>query len=453
MPTNPNPNPVIVVPGITATGLRDEYPVDAQRVWVPTSQMAGDFARIALHPIDPRAGADMGLPLYEAVEPARVVPDEIFGLVYRELVEELRHDLGSRETGPVPVYPFGYDWRQALADTQVVFAEFVQEVIDRTSLMPGYRNTPWADNPTVDLVGHSMGGLIIAGYLADWPNDHRVARIATLGTPFRGSVEALLKLATGEGSVGGERVAQREREMSRLLPAVYHLLPDYDRVLCDTHDQPCDPFQLSSMQWGTMASIATAYQRLAPEITPAEDAAAATLKRMLDAAREHRRITNNPRLLQRAGLTPNDWLCIAGVDEKTRVRAIGKRHGEWTRYDLDSMEKRNRWSASKDDEQRKETGDGTVPLRAAIPGFLDEANIVCITDDDIPWIRGMGDRALEAGIGLHGSLPAMGMAQRLILSHLKLQNGKRGLPFGRVRGSRIPGVENWNPPITNLEER
>ena len=52
--------PVILVPGITGTYLRDEYRLPPDRVW---SVLQHDFSRVALHPDDPR---------YEAVEPARV---------------------------------------------------------------------------------------------------------------------------------------------------------------------------------------------------------------------------------------------------------------------------------------------------------------------------------------------------------------------------------------------
>ena len=39
--------PVIVVPGITATNLRDEYPISPETVW---SAISKDYSRISLHP-------------------------------------------------------------------------------------------------------------------------------------------------------------------------------------------------------------------------------------------------------------------------------------------------------------------------------------------------------------------------------------------------------------------
>jgi hypothetical protein len=55
-------DPVIVVPGITATCLRDEYIVGHEMVWAVLKE---NFERITLHPNDLK---------YEAMEPARVKP-------------------------------------------------------------------------------------------------------------------------------------------------------------------------------------------------------------------------------------------------------------------------------------------------------------------------------------------------------------------------------------------
>jgi hypothetical protein len=97
----PLPNPVVVVPGITANYLRDEYVLPPEIVW---SVMTKEYERASLHPDNLR---------YEAIEPARVRPDQLFEVAYKELIEELKHNLREREDRPVPVYPFAYDWRQA----------------------------------------------------------------------------------------------------------------------------------------------------------------------------------------------------------------------------------------------------------------------------------------------------------------------------------------------------
>ncbi len=79
--------PVIFVPGITATSLEDYYPIPPEEVW--TAVLYKRYERISLHPDDIR---------YEAIEPARVGPYSLFGLIYEDLIEALRHDLaGTRD--------------------------------------------------------------------------------------------------------------------------------------------------------------------------------------------------------------------------------------------------------------------------------------------------------------------------------------------------------------------
>lgn len=69
----------------------------------------------------------------------------------------------------MPVYPFAYDWRQPLELVQAALAGFVDEVIDRTKLLQHYHDAGYGDPATfpgrVNLVAHSMGGLVVAGYV------------------------------------------------------------------------------------------------------------------------------------------------------------------------------------------------------------------------------------------------------------------------------------------------
>ena len=102
----------------------------------------------------------------------------------------------------MPVFPFGYDWRMPLDRTEKQLAGFVQQVIDRTLLLRTYRDDEaYTANPTVSLIGHSMGGLIIAGYL-ERSSGGCVDKVVTLGTPFQGSFEAILKVITGTADFG-----------------------------------------------------------------------------------------------------------------------------------------------------------------------------------------------------------------------------------------------------------
>ena len=212
------PCPTIFLPGILGTELRDDYPLPAKTVYsmwtnVPLVDASGDFERIALHPDDLR---------YERVEPASVRPDAVLSMMYKEFILELRHSLSKDPARPVPVYAFPYDWRQPLETTEDRLAAYIDEVIARTRLTRHYaRDAGWKKRPLVNLVGHSMGGLVIAGLLARRPElSAKIGRVATIGTPYRGSIEAVTKLCMGVSTLGADSSSAREREAARMTPAL-----------------------------------------------------------------------------------------------------------------------------------------------------------------------------------------------------------------------------------------
>ena len=169
--------PVVVIPGVTATTLKDFYPTSAETVW---GMLAKDYLRVALHPDNLR---------YEQIEPALLRPDEPLSIPYDEFVKELRHDLTRKRDEPRPVFLFSYDWRQPLEVLVEHLKGFLEEVVARTALLRHYaRDTPQYSHDTgrVDLVGHSMGGLLVAGYLARNPSTHRARKVVTLAHPSEG---------------------------------------------------------------------------------------------------------------------------------------------------------------------------------------------------------------------------------------------------------------------------
>ena len=203
------------MPGVTATYLRDKYPLPPEAVW---TVLRKDFDRAKLHPDNIH---------FEAVQPAMVESDQIYEIAYKELVEELRYDLSAGPDAQVPVYPFGYDWRHPVHVTEAELAAFVNDVIERTKITRHYFEDGYGDNPKVNLVGHSMGGLVVAGYVERFGGD-KIGKVATLATPFNGSFEAIVKMATGTANIGGGTPSSREREAARVTPSLYNLLPSFD---------------------------------------------------------------------------------------------------------------------------------------------------------------------------------------------------------------------------------
>lgn len=441
--------PVVVVPGITATVLRDEYPVAAEAIW---KVIGKEWDRVFLHPDDLR---------YERDEPAVVRPDGVFPIPYREFIEELRHDLSEKGDEPVPVYPFPYDWRQPLRRVQESLSVFLDEVIARTSLLRHYHKAEYADDPKVDLVGHSMGGLIIAGLLADagQTGDARVRKVATLGSPFRGSFEAVIKVAVGTAALGLGEESSRDREAARLTPALYHLIPSIEGGLEVDPGLPADLFDAGLWQPGVIATIGE-YIRLhgldAPRAKRDREARAREiLQGILDGARAHRESLEGLRL-ERSGLTRDDWLAVVGVGEKTRTQLRIAEDGGDPWFDLASAGRKNGYPKPKGgDVELWETGDGTVPYRGARSAFVPLESIVCVSDDDFGYWE-ISDKLLEkVGVGLHGMLPEMNLVRKLVVAHLKGDANEKGRAHPGIWGRQAPDLEDaeWDPPLKGLRKK
>ena len=420
--------PVIFVPGITASDLHDAYQLPPEAVW--TTIRTHHYERITLHPDDQR---------YEFHEPARVVPGGPFPMIYENLVAEVRDGLSDDQGATAAVYPFGYDWRLPLDRTEESLAAFIEEVVDRTRLMGHYRHSDWADNPTVSLVGHSMGGLIIGGYIERYGGGS-VHRVVTLGSPFQGSYEAILKVATGTADLGDNAGGARERRMARMTPALYHLLPSFAGALNVDEGLEADIYRPAAWQpsvVGTLEKQVEGWSISGDEL----------FADMLGAAAAHRARLAGLRLGDR-GMSDTDWLAVAGVGAETRVELRVRSNDDGTpRFDLRSDERRNDWD-SDDEALRLQTGDGTVPLAGAIPQFLDESQLVCVTPGDFGYWE-VRDRGLSKAAGFHGLLPKMNMLHRLTLRFLL----GRDDPYGNTWGRALPGVTEWDPPLALAHRR
>ncbi len=429
------PAPVIFLPGIMGSTLRDEYPVGPENVWSVAKAALKSYERITLHPDNLR---------YEVIEPARVVKDQVFELFYHEIIEELRYNLSPGPDQPVPVYPFAYDWRQPLAVTQAALAAFVTEVIERTSLMRHYFDAGYtAANGKVNLVGHSMGGVIIAGYASDYGLD-RVEKVVTLAAPFRGSIESIAKTTLGGGGFSAASGGSREREAARTTPALYHLLPSYDGAVKPTKLDVYLPENWQRSIVNTLASFVERHSLALKETDDAKRSAEAQtlaedlLKKILDEAWEHRAGLEKLKL-------PDSkiWLSVVGVGADTRLNVkITVDPDDGPGFELPDPS--NEWTKKSSSE---DTGDNTVPFPGARCAFIPEEQVVCLSPDDFEFLE-FGDKLLNH-LGFHSALPNMNVAIRLTISHLL------GRPQGDIWGRCSPEInaKDWDPPIDGLARK
>lgn len=289
---------------------------------------------------------------------------------------------------------------------------------------------------------------MIAGYLERY-GAAKLDRVASLASPFRGSFESMVKIATGTANLGVRAPSSREREAARVTPSIYHLFPDFETgVRTDPEDGfPRSTFDPDLIQPSIEDSVVAYAERFALGRTKKERTATGKklLPLMLKEAERHRkRIAKLD--LQKQGLSADRWLCVVGVGAKTRVRMTIESDRGRPVFRLTSDDLVDDWADETRD--RTKTGDGTVHFEGAQPGFLRLENLVCVSPDDF-GIWELQDRAVARLAGFHGILPNMNMLHRLLVRHFTGADDRRGNTWGRP----APGVSkaDWRPAVAPLK--
>ncbi len=220
--------PVILVPGLMGSRLRESR--SGEEVWTGSfgKILFSDYAGLALQP-DPHSlwPRPSGLEAFDITSHA--AGGDYYGAIMQTLEEVGRY----RRTLPgTPVraenrhyYVFSYDWRQDNVQSARKLSRFIEQI----------RQDYGDPDLRVDIIAHSMGGLITRYYLrygeVDVLDDNEfpvnmagaqhVRRVILLGTPNLGSVEAVRSFIAGE-KVGLRRIPT---EVLATMPSIYQLFP------------------------------------------------------------------------------------------------------------------------------------------------------------------------------------------------------------------------------------
>jgi hypothetical protein len=356
----PGRNPVIVIPGILGSRLRDGG--TGRLVW---GAFSGDYAdprdddgaRLIALPMKP------GVPLSElrdAVHPdgaldrvrLRVLGLPVSVSAYRNILAVLgvggyRDDTlgrsGAIDYGDAhfTCFQFDYDWRRDLAESARRLGDFIRQrrryVQAELEARYGVANA----DVRFDIVAHSMGGLVARYFLrygsqdlpADgsepeitWEGARYIGRVILIGTPNAGSLDALFELVDGTNL--GPFIPRYPPAVLGTMPAVYQLLPrGRHRVLvdaanpADAYDDLYDPALWERQRWGLADRTQDRVLRqLLPEVANAAERRLIALdhqRKSLDRARAMARALDAPATLP-AGL---QLFLIAGDSTPTEAVA------------------------------------------------------------------------------------------------------------------------------------
>lgn len=223
---------VVVLPGIMGSTLRDR---DGREVWGTSlgSIVKGVLTRgKAIKRLElPDGIGDEPAP--DGVVAGSLMPDIhvipgiwSVSIGYEAMIRWFRENFDVVEETPsaperiANFVTFPYDWRLSNRASAVALQRRVEPLLERLRTQPGRAGAQ------VVFIGHSMGGLV-ARYYVDVLGGHEITnKVITLGTPHRGALNALDSLVNGVSKGFGPFKIDLTK-LSRSLPSLYQLLPEY----------------------------------------------------------------------------------------------------------------------------------------------------------------------------------------------------------------------------------
>jgi hypothetical protein len=216
------PDVVVLLPGITGSALSK----DGKEVWALSGNAVlrgllslGDSVReLELRTDDPVAEEVDGVTAERVIPDLHLIPGlwKIDG--YTKIADALKDvfDLEPNKN----FFEFAYDWRR---DNRAS-AHRLERLSEQW--LADWKRESGADDPRLILIGHSMGGLVSRYFLECLEGWRRTRALFTIGTPFRGSLNAIDTLVHGvrKGPFGLLDLSK----LTRSFTSVYQLLPVFE---------------------------------------------------------------------------------------------------------------------------------------------------------------------------------------------------------------------------------
>ncbi|MFI2506692.1 hypothetical protein [Streptomyces sp. NPDC018972] len=223
MPTLPVTDLVVVLPGIMGSVLAK----DGREVWNHTLAVAGRHALGRLHEVRaltlPRdigdADPEDGVEAVGLLKGLHILPGVSAIDGYGTLLDFLERRLHVSERNG-NLLPFPYDWRLSVRLNARRLAARVEPAL---TAWRGLTGDPGAQ---ALFVAHSMGGLVARYYLDVLGGSRHARGLVTIGTPYRGSVNALASLHGGVAPRLG-RLSEPFTGLARSMPSLHQLLPTW----------------------------------------------------------------------------------------------------------------------------------------------------------------------------------------------------------------------------------
>ncbi len=199
--------PVVIVPGILGSYLNRNNELKTQ-IWPNMAKMLIEPFDNYLDELIVNTDGLSSLPL--------LLPTDIFRKIslinidfFDELIKQLINNNYQENTD---LFVFPYDWRLDNTDNANLLNDKINEILQQTGVKK------------VDIVAHSMGGLVVKQYIKNI-NGEFVRKFIDIATPHLGSPKAFKILSYGDNLDIAILNQDRIKTITQNMPSIYQLLP------------------------------------------------------------------------------------------------------------------------------------------------------------------------------------------------------------------------------------
>ncbi len=212
-PTKKFSEPCVIVPGVAGTTLVDSNTLDFKTVF--------EFPNLFTPVLDTELELD---PQYDSKIDGIVERNHIEHIAYKQPVAKLMEKSDSF------FYIFGYDWRQSNLVNGQLLIDFIEKVKVKTG------------KKSVNVLTHSMGGLVFLGALREGLNIDSLNRVVIAACPFLGSLDAYDVIVRGKQFPILNPIHHDENvsKIGRTFPSAYELCAVFDGAVRFSDGKPWD---------------------------------------------------------------------------------------------------------------------------------------------------------------------------------------------------------------------
>jgi len=212
----PAKTPVLIVPGLVGTEMKKGN----ELLWADLGRMLSDIGDSFLDALSFSVNLTSNDSLVSIADVIRKLETGL-GLVKYDYSEGLINEFkGQDYVGEENLFTFPYDWRYGVSgvmpDGKInsdLLGEKINEILQQTG----------ADK--LDIVAHSMGGLIVKKYVMDNSADNKISKAVFVGVPNTGTPKAFKGLLQGDNFGIPWLYDSEIKKISENMPSAYDLLP------------------------------------------------------------------------------------------------------------------------------------------------------------------------------------------------------------------------------------